>query len=119
MVVGVLTGCAPTTSQVSQAQPSWVHVYLSFLPEPPAARRYDTVTVRVVGADGGALTDTRVQWSANMVGMNHPAGAKMQGRAGRYTGRTLLAMGGDWVATVRISQGQRRATIQVPFEVRD
>lgn len=114
------SGCGGAAAQSTSAQPSWVHADLAFVPSPPVARQYETVEVRLVGADHGPVRDARLQWSANMVDMNHPAAADLQaGGAGVYTGRTLFVMGGQWVVTLRVSVGGRSASIAFPFEVRE
>lgn len=120
LVAAAASGCGAAAQLATLAQPSWAHVALTFLPDPPVARRYETVTVRLVNAEGQPIPDARVAWSANMIGMNHPASATLQARSGGiYSGRTLFVMGGEWLATVRVSAGSRSATVHVRFAVLD
>jgi hypothetical protein len=121
MAVMLAAGCGAAARPAPLSQPSWVHASLRFVPEPPVARRYETVEVRLTDAAGRPVPAAQVGWSATMrmAGMS-PATADLAPRGdGTYGGRTLFVMAGPWIATVRVTADGRSATITIPFEVNE
>jgi hypothetical protein len=118
-LAALLCGGCGVGGAPAAAGPSWMRAALSFDPDPPVARRFETVDLTLTSAAGRPLLGAHVRFHAVMPGMSHP-GADLVLRPlgdGRYGGRVVLVMGGRWVARVRVAAGRRSARVDLPFEV--
>lgn len=85
--------------------PADLTVAASFAPASPRARRSNTLTVTVTGADGkpvpGAKVTADVAMTSMDMGTTHPAFKDLGG--GKYAGAVAFSMSGPWRVTLRVT----------------
>jgi hypothetical protein len=95
-----------------------VQVQLQTMPQAPVA--HQDVELRLhVTKDGQAVENAKVTAFLEMEEMDHGENriSLQEQSGGNYSGRTRLAMGGQWTAYVRVEQNGHIDTVNLPFQV--
>jgi hypothetical protein len=119
----VAAGCGQAArAEAPAGSLGWAHAVLRFQPDPPVARRWTTMTVRLDGAGGAPVSGAHLQVDFSMVGMVMPpqSATLRPAGAGVYTARVLLVMGGAWLAHLHVTAPHHASgRVNLPFQVQD